>query len=181
VEDLSLHILDVVENAIRAHAQRISIMITEDIQHDQLAIEIKDNGTGMSEKLRKKALDPFTTTKTTSRIGLGLPLFEQAARMSGGEFSLSSETNRGTIVRATFKHSHVDRKPMGNIAQTILTLIAGNPAINFIYTHTKQGVTYALDTNEWKKELDGIPLNHPEVLRLIREELAEQLVKIGVT
>jgi hypothetical protein len=70
---------------------------------------------------------------------------------------------------------------MGNIAQTILTLIAGNPAINFIYTHTKQGVTYSLDTNEWKKELDGIPINHPEVLRLIREELAEQLVKIGVT
>ena len=175
-----MHILDVVENAIRAHAQRISIMITEDIQHDQLAIEIKDNGTGMSEKLRKKALDPFTTTKTTSRIGLGLPLFEQAARMSGGEFSLSSETNRGTIVRATFKHSHVDRKPMGNIAQTILTPKPATP-LSFIYTHTKQGVTYALDTNEWKKELDGIPLNHPEVLRLIREELAEQLVKIGVT
>lgn len=181
MEDLSLHILDIVENAIRAHAQSISILITEDIQHDQLAIEIRDNGTGMSEELKKKALDPFTTTKTTSRIGLGLPLFEQAARMSGGEFSLRSEKNQGTTVRATFQHSHVDRKPMGNIAQTILTLIAGNPAIQFLYTHTKQGATYSLDTSEWKKELDGIPLNNPDVLRLIRKELTEQLGRIGVT
>lgn len=175
-----MHILDIAENAIRAHAQTICITIVEDIQQDRLTIEIQDDGEGMSEELRKDVLDPFTTTKTTSRIGLGLPLFEQAARMSDGDVSIHSEKNCGTTVRGTFRYSHIDRKPVGNIAQTILTLIAGNPAIDFVYKHSKQGVTYSLDTREWKKELDGIPINRPEVLKLIKEELTEQLGKIGV-
>jgi hypothetical protein len=181
VEDLSLHILDIAENAIRAQARTIQITIDEDIPQDRIIIELQDDGRGMAEELRKDALDPFTTTKTTSRIGLGLPLFEQAARMSDGGVSIHSAKNRGTTVRGTFRYSHIDRKPLGNIAQTIITLIAGNPAIEFVYKHSRNGVTYCLDTREWKKELEGIPINHPEVLKLIKKDLSEQLARIGVS
>jgi anti-sigma regulatory factor (Ser/Thr protein kinase) len=180
VEDLSLHILDIVENAIRAQAQHVRISIREDLKQDVLSIEIEDDGAGMSEDLKRRALDPFTTTKTTSRIGLGLPLFEQAAKMCDGEFSIFSEKGAGTKVRATFRHSHIDRKPMGKISQTLITLIAGNPAVDFCYRHARENTTVQFDTQEWKRELEGVPINNPEVLRLIKKELAETLGKVGV-
>ncbi len=180
MEDLSLHILDIVENAIRAQAQHVRISVREDLKQDVLSIEIEDDGAGMTEDFKRKALDPFTTTKKTSRIGLGLPLFEQAAKMCDGEFSISSETGAGTKVHATFCYSHIDRKPMGNMSQTLLTLIAGNPAVDFSYTHVRENITVHFDTQQWKRELDGVPINNPEVLRLIKKELAETLGRVGI-
>jgi anti-sigma regulatory factor (Ser/Thr protein kinase) len=180
VEDLSLHILDIVENAIRAQAQHVRITVREDRAHDLVTIEIEDDGAGMTEDFKSKVLDPFTTTKKTSRIGLGLPLFEQAAKMCDGDFSIFSEKGTGTKVHATFRYSHIDRKPMGKMSHTLLTLIAGNPAIDISYTHTCENTTVHFDTQEWKRELDGVPINNPEVLRLIKKELVENLGKIGV-
>ncbi len=148
MEDLSLHILDIVENSIRAKASRIEIKVVEDIRKDLLTIEIKDNGQGIDEETIKKVLDPFFTTRTTRKVGLGLPLLSQAARESGGDVEIESKVGRGTRVKATFGYSHIDRKPLGNMEATLTTLIAGNPETDFIYEHKKDELEYRLDTTE---------------------------------
>lgn len=151
MEDLSLHVLDIAENAIRALAKRVEIMIVEDKGNDLLTLEIKDDGRGMDEKMRKKVLDPFFTTRTTRRIGLGLPLLAQSARESGGDMELKSRLGEGTKVKATFRYSHPDRKPLGDMAQTMLTLIAGNPQVDFIYEHREGDAVYRLDSREMRR------------------------------
>ena len=148
MEDLSLHILDIVENSIRAKASRIEIKVVEDTRKDLLTIEIKDNGQGIDEKTIEKLLDPFFTTRTTRKVGLGLPLLSQAARESGGDVQIESKGGRGTRVRATFGYSHIDRKPLGNMEMTLITLITGNPEIDFIYEHKKDELEYRFDTRK---------------------------------
>ncbi len=148
MEDLSLHILDIVENSIRAKASRIEIKVIENIGEDLLVIEIKDNGRGIDEETIKKVLDPFFTTRTTRKVGLGLPLLSQAARESGGDIEIKSKVGRGTRVKATFGYSHIDRKPLGNMEATLTTLIAGNPEVDFIYKHKKDESEFRLDTRE---------------------------------
>ncbi|MFZ2146148.1 MAG: ATP-binding protein [Sedimentisphaerales bacterium] len=148
MEDLSLHILDIAENSIAAAAKRIEIKINEDKDKDLLTIEIKDDGKGMDRKMVTKALDPFFTTRTTRKVGLGLSLLAQAARESGGKIELSSEPRGGTTVKATFCLSHPDCKPMGDINETIRTLVASHPEIDFIYEHQKDNSVYRFDTRE---------------------------------
>ena len=154
MEDLSLHVLDIAENSIRAKASRIEIKVVEDIKRDVLMIEIKDNGQGMDEKSIKRVIDPFFTTRTTRKVGLGLPLLSQAARESGGDFEIESKVGRGTRVKATFGYSHIDRKPLGNMEATLTTLIAGNPDIDFIYKHKKDDLEYRLDTKEIRARIE---------------------------
>ena len=137
MEDLSLHILDVVENCIAASASRIEIRIVEDTDRDLLSLEIRDNGKGMDAETRKKALDPFYTTRTTRRVGLGLPLLAQAAREGGGHFELDSEPGRGTTVRAVFQLSHPDRKPLGDIAGTLETILTGRPELDLQFAYQR--------------------------------------------
>jgi hypothetical protein len=137
MEDLSLHILDVVENSIAASATRIKIRIVEDTRQDLLSVEISDNGAGMDAETRKKAIDPFYTTRTTRRVGLGLPLLAQAAREGGGHFELDSEPGRGTTVKATFQRSHPDRKPLGDIAGTLKTILSGRPELDLQFEYTR--------------------------------------------
>ena len=151
MEDLSLHILDVAENSISSLAKRIEIRIDEDPENDVLTIEIKDDGRGMDEQMLRKALDPFFTTRTTRRVGLGLPMLAQAARETEGKIELDSRPGRGTTVKATFSYSHPDRKPMGDILETIRTLAMGHPEIDFLYEHKKNGSLYRFDT----REIDG--------------------------
>ncbi|MEE9192445.1 MAG: ATP-binding protein [Candidatus Aerophobetes bacterium] len=154
MEDLSLHILDIVENSIRALAKRIEIRIEENIEKDWLTVEIEDNGQGMDEETIKKALDPFFTTKTTGRVGLGLPLLHQAARETGGKLEISSEVGKKTRVRATFRYSHPDRKPLGNIKETLLILAAGYPEVDFVYEHKRKDTTYRWGTKKIKDKKD---------------------------
>lgn len=137
MEDLSLHILDIVENSIAARAKRIEIKITEDVKEDMLTVEIADDGQGMDAETLKKAMDPFFTTRTTRRIGLGLSLLGQAARESGGGIQIESKLGKGTRVKATFGYSHIDRKPFGDMEATLKTLIVGNPEVDFIYEYKK--------------------------------------------
>ena len=151
MEDLSLHILDVAENSISGSAKRIEIRIDEDQEKDVLTIEINDDGKGMDEQMLQKALDPFFTTRTTRRVGLGLPLLAQAARETDGKIELDSKPGGGTTVKATFCYSHPDRKPMGDIHETIRTLVTGHPEIDFLYEHKKNGSVYRFDT----REIDG--------------------------
>ena len=152
MEDLSLHILDIVENSIAAMAKRIEIRIDEDRAKDLVTIEIKDDGKGMDEQTVKKALDPFYTTRTTRRVGLGLSLLAQAAKDSEGTFDLSSSPGEGTTVNATFRLSHPDCKPMGDIGQTIQVLVMSHPEIDFLYEHKSDNSTYRFDTREVRKE-----------------------------
>ena len=137
MEDLSLHILDVVENCLAASASRIEIRIVEDTDRDLLSLEIRDNGKGMDAETRKKATDPFYTTRTTRRVGLGLPLLAQAAREGGGHFELDSEPGRGTTVRAVFQLSHPDRKPLGDVAATLETILTGRPELDLQFAYQK--------------------------------------------
>lgn len=152
MEDLSLHILDIVENSIAAMAKRIEIRIDEDQAKDLVTIEIKDDGKGMDEQTMKKVLDPFFTTRTTRRVGLGLSLLAQAAKDSEGTFDLSSEPDKGTTVNATFRLSHPDCKPMGDIGLTIQVLVTSHPEIDFLYEHKNDNSTYRFDTREVRKE-----------------------------
>ena len=152
MEDLSLHILDIAENSIAASAERIEIRIIEDRAKDLLTIEMTDDGKGMNEQTLKKALDPFFTTRTTRRVGLGLSLLAQAARDTGGNLELSSGPGEGTTVKASFRLSHPDCKPMGDIGQTIKTLITGHPEIHLLYEHKKDNSTYRFDTRETDKK-----------------------------
>jgi signal transduction histidine kinase len=148
MEDLSLHILDIAENSIAAAARTIEIMIDEDRDKDLLTIEIKDDGKGMDQKTLKKALDPFFTTRKTRRVGLGLSFLAQAAEESGGKIEVNSIPRAGTTVRATFRISHPDCKPMGDINETMRTLVVAHPEIDFIYEHHKDNSIYRFDTRE---------------------------------
>jgi len=142
MEDLSLHILDIAENSVAARANKIKIQITENTKTDVLSLEIIDNGIGMDEETTKKALDPFYTSKTVRRFGFGLSLLSEATKAANGSFSLESKKGSGTKIRATFQLSHIDRQPLGDMGQTMVTLILGNPEIDFFYVHKKDGIEY---------------------------------------
>ena len=181
MQDLSLHILDVAENGVIAGANLIGITVEEDLKADRLAIEIEDNGRGMEADLLTRALDPFVTTRTTRKVGLGLSLFQQAARAAGGDLTVDSTAGVGTRVRVVMSHSHIDRKPLGNLAETMVSLIEGNPDVDFVFKRRKDGREYRLDTREIRSELEEIPLSNPEVIRLIQENLASGLREIEAT
>jgi hypothetical protein len=177
--ELALHVLDIAENSSRAQASLIEITIAEDLERDIFSLEIKDNGQGMDAQTMEKALDPFYTTKKVRRIGLGLPMLKQAANTAQGRFSLQSEVGKGTVVHAEFKYSHIDRQPLGDIAGVITMLILGNPDIDSIYTHRRDGNTYILDTRELREGLGDVPLNNMEVLNLIRDNIREGLEELN--
>jgi len=171
MEDLSLHILDIVENSVAAKADKIKINITEDIKKDLLSVEISDNGIGMDEETKKQVLDPFYTTKTVRQFGLGLPLLSEAAKVANGHLSIQSKKGEGTRIKANFQHSHIDRRPLGDIAQTILIIVIGNPEIDLIFVYKKNGFKYSLDTRKIRVQLMETPLNSPAGIRKIREDL----------
>lgn len=175
MQDLSLHILDIAENSITAQAKKIEIMLGENINDDLITLEIMDDGKGMDEETLKKALDPFFTTKKTRRFGLGLSLLAEAARSANGRFSVDSAPGKGTRIKASFQASHIDTKPFGDMPQTLITLIMGHPEIDLIYTHTVNDSEYSLDTRDIKAQLNGLPINSPEVLKLIKKDIKEGL------
>ncbi len=148
MEDLSLHVLDIAENAVAAGAKRVDIRIVEDEKRDLLIIEVQDDGRGMDEQEMKRAMDPFFTTKQRKRIGLGLSLLSQAARECDGHLDVKSQAGKGTLIKATFKRSHIDRKPLGDMPQTLSALIAGHPGVRFTYSYRKGETEHSLDTAE---------------------------------
>ena len=171
MEDLSLHILDIVENSVAAQADRIEIRITEDKKKDLLTVEVLDNGIGMDQETAKKALDPFYTSKTVRRFGFGLSLLSEAAKAANGHFSIKSKKGEGTKIRADFQHSHIDRKPLGDIGETIITLVMGNPEIDFIYVHKKNSHASRFDSRKIKTQLKEKPINSLDGMRMIRKSL----------
>ena len=169
MEDLSLHILDIVENSTMAGATLVIIHILEDQERNVLQITIEDNGRGMDPEMVARVRDPFVTTRTTRSVGLGLSLLEQAARETGGDMTITSHTGQGTTVKATFQANHIDRKPLGDIGSTLVALIAGNPDVDFVYKGDLNNERIELDTRELRTELGvDVPMNDPAVLKFLR-------------
>lgn len=177
--EMALHILDIAENSTRAEAGLVEITVNEDLLHDVFSLEIRDNGTGMDKETLERTMDPFYTTKKVRRVGLGLPMLAQAAQAAGGRFVIESDVGKGTRVYAEFKHGHIDRQPLGDVAGVIRALILGNPAVDFVYTHKKNSHVYSLDTRELRQGLGDVPLNHIEVLNLIRDNVAEGIAELN--
>ncbi len=174
MEDLSLHILDIAENSITAGSKNIEISLWESSETDSIVLTIKDDGKGMTNMELENATDPFVTTKKSKRVGLGLPLLEQAAIRAGGTLTITSERGNGLELRATFKQSHIDRQPLGDMNITLLTLISSYPSVNFGYKHMKDKNEFYFNTKEIKSQLNGIEINNPEVLKVIRELLIKE-------
>jgi anti-sigma regulatory factor (Ser/Thr protein kinase) len=177
MEDLSLHILDIAENSIDAGATKIEITVEEDTKKDMLSLEVRDNGQGMDENALAMVTDPFFTTKTVRRVGLGLPFLKQASEECEGHFSITSKKGKGTTISVRFRRSHIDRKPLGDMGATIMVLIAGNPSVDFVFHYRKDAYHYRLETEPLKEELSGVPINSPEILRIIKEDINRGLTE----
>jgi len=173
VEDISLHILDIAENSVRADAKNVEIILARDMKNDVLRVEVNDDGKGMDAETLAMVRDPFFSTKR-KKTGLGIPLFAQAAELTGGMLAIDSVPGKGTRVSATFTWSHVDRPMIGSMADTVLSLIAGHPDLDYVYEERDDGKVFRFDTREIKDDLEGVPINSAEVLRAIRSMFTEQ-------
>ena len=172
--EIALNILDIAENSVRADASLIGITVSVQPEEDTLTVSIKDDGCGMTTEQAEKVQDPFFTTRTTRKIGLGVPFFRQAAESTGGSFQIDSEEGKGTEVKAVFVLSHIDRMPLGDISSTIHTLIVFNERIEFRYTYRYGEKSFVLDTGEMR-EILGVEISfaEPEVSAFIRKYLEE--------
>ncbi|MFA6403068.1 MAG: ATP-binding protein [Salinivirgaceae bacterium] len=179
MKDFSEHILDLTQNSIRAKATLIEISITESKVSNLYWIGISDNGTGMDDETIKLVTDPYYTSRSTRKVGLGVPLFKHNAELTGGSFQLSSVLGKGTQISADFINNHLDRLPVGDLVGTYLLLIAANPTLNFLITHTTDSGTYIFDTREVKNLLGEIPINDPSVRQFLKEMIQENLEAIG--
>lgn len=175
MEDLSLHLLDIAENSIDAGATRVDIIIKESSAADILTFGISDNGRGMDAAMLEKVCDPFFTTKKVRKFGLGIPLLKQAAEECDGSFSIDSSPGKGTTTTALFRRSHIDRKPLGNIGSSMAVLIAGHPDMDFTLTYERDSFSYRFDSSALKENLDGVPINLPDVLKLVQEDINEAI------
>ena len=177
MKELSLHVLDVAKNSVKAGATLTEIAITR-AADGMMTIRISDNGVGMTEEVIRRVTDPFYTTRTTRKVGLGLPLWRLAAEQTGGYMAIESsveEGNSGTTVTAVFDTKSIDCMPMGDIVSTVCVLIAGSPDVDFLFTDTSEERAISLDTREMRVILgDGVPLDLPEVQTWIAEYLNEQ-------
>lgn len=179
MRELSLHILDVVENGITAGGDCIWIEVDEARNRDQLKIVIRDNGRGMPVEKLQNIDDPFITSRTTRRVGLGLSLLAAAARRCEGTLRVDSEPGKGTEVEATFRYHHIDRAPLGDMAATVGTLIIGNPGIDFIYTHRIDDRDFFMDTREIRKEMQDRSLSDAAVIYHLAESIRASLKKLA--
>lgn len=171
--ELSLNVLDVANNSIRANADLIEISVSIHRDKNLLGITIADNGCGMTEEQLAKVEDPFFTTRTTRGVGLGIPFFKQAALSTDGSFTVESVIGVGTKVTAVFGLSHIDRMPLGDMNSTIYTLITLNTQIDFLYTYEFDEKLFCLDTRQFREILGDVPLDSPQVSAYIKEYLEE--------
>lgn len=177
MRDISLHILDIVDNSLRAGASLIRIGITADKQQDTLTIAIEDNGSGISAEMLEKIRSPFTTTRTTHSAGLGIPLLMAGCENTGGHLSIESDPGKGTKLTAVYGMSHIDRPPLGNIAETVASLVLASPQVDFVLT-VRRDECFEFDTRMIKDTLQGVPITEPSVMMFIREYLEEGTLKV---
>ena len=171
--ELSLHILDILENALEAGASLVRLMIEEDLAADRLNITVEDDGRGMDQTTLERVLDPFFTTRQTRHVGLGLPLLKASADRCNGSLEVESPAGRGTRVTATFQHSHIDRAPMGRLADTLVAFLMAESRCDLVYLHRRNGREFSLDTRAVRQQLGGLPLSHPAVREWLRDYIAQ--------
>lgn len=179
MDNLSFHITDISANSIRAGATEISVDIRETA--DTITIRIADNGCGMDRETLAHVTDPFYTTRTTRKVGLGLPFLIQNAQQTGGGVTLHSKPGEGTEVTAEFKATHIDCPPWGDLPGTIAFLMTGTPGANIRFTYRKGAVSFALQTAELKEALEDVPLSHPRVISWVKEMIKTNIEEEGNT
>jgi len=179
MREITLHLLDLAENSVSAGAQTVIITVCEDLLADQLTASIEDNGRGMDAETVRRVTDPFYTSRTTRKVGLGIPLLKGAAEECNGGLTIASTPGAGTRVEVIFQHSHIDRMPLGNLSGTFLGLTVGHPDTHWIFRYTARGSaaekTYEFDDQPVKETLQDVPLSHPDVLAFLRVDLEEGL------
>ena len=173
MRELSLHILDVVQNSLAAGATTIEITVAELIRANRLQITIADNGRGMAAEELRRVLDPFYTSRRTRKVGLGLPLFQAAAQRSGGDFRIVSQPGEGTNVSAVFQYDHLDRAPLGNLTETLVTLIVCNPGVRFLYRHSLNDRTFDFDSEDARSLPCGAPVALPQTVERLKSYIKQ--------
>lgn len=175
MEDIASHIMDIATNSIAARATHISISVERKFDTQALVLTVSDDGVGMDQETALKVQDPFFSTKTGRKVGLGIPLLKGTAETTGGSFTLSSERGRGTYIRAAFDGTHPDLPPLGNLRDTFLVLIVSHPDVDFTFSCLVDEKEFHLATEDIRRELDGVPVNHPEVINFLTKYLDEHL------
>jgi hypothetical protein len=184
MREIALHLLDIAENSVAARARNVTISVYEDLYNDRLGAAVEDDGKGMDAEMLARVADPFVTTRTTRKVGLGIPLFKAAAEACHGGLQIHSVAGQGTRLEVQFQRSHIDRMPLGDLPGTILSLVIAYPDIHWVFTYTLRPAgeedekAFVFDDRPIKNELDGLPLTEPGVLSFLREYLEEGVAEI---
>jgi hypothetical protein len=178
MRELSLHLLDIAENSVAAGARNIFLRVCEDLSGDRMMLSVQDDGKGMDTETAARIVDPFVTSRTTRKVGLGLPLLKEAAEFCNGYLRINSTVGRGTLVEVALQHSHIDRMPLGDLASTIITLMVSAPEIHWIFEYQVDQECFRLDDAPLKQELEGIPLSDPLVLGYLRDLINQGVARM---
>ena len=183
MKEIALHLLDLAENSVSAHAKNVRIDVREDFRVNQLVTVVQDDGDGMSEEVVKQVTDPFYTSRTERKVGLGIPLFKASAEACHGGLNISSKRGAGTKIEANFQHSHIDRMPLGDLSSTFLTLVLTHPEVHWVFNYSfcppykSTARTFEFDDQPVKEALQDVPLTHPDVITFIRSSLEEGIAQ----
>ncbi len=178
MRELALHLLDIAENSVAAGAKTVAVTVEEDTPTDRLRLSVEDDGKGMDEEMAAMVSDPFVTSRTTRKVGLGIPLLKAAAEACNGWLRIRSEVGKGTRLECEFQHSHIDRMPLGDVAGTMLSLSVGAPQIHWVYRHRVNGSEFVFDDQPIKGELGDLPLTEPDILSFVRETLQQGVANV---
>ncbi|MBR5538732.1 MAG: ATP-binding protein [Clostridia bacterium] len=178
MKELSLNILDISQNSITAGASLVEISLVEK-EDGWLTLAVTDDGCGMSEETLRTVMDPFYTTRTTRKVGMGIPLLKLAAEQTGGEVTIESVSDKvsedhGTVITATFDTKHIDMTPLGDVIETVVTILQGHPEIDYLFIHKTPRFCVEMDTREMRAVLGDVSLAEPEILEWVRGNLSEQ-------
>ena len=178
MRELALHLLDIAENSVAAKAQNITISVDEDHQADRLQMSVIDDGCGMDEATVARVIDPFFTSRTTRKVGLGLPFLKQAAESCNGNMQITSTPGKGTQVKVEFQYSHIDRMPLGDLAGTFLSLLIASPEINWDFNYIVDGKEFRFESLPVTQALQGISLTEPSILTYLRESIESGVAEV---
>jgi hypothetical protein len=178
LRELALHLLDIAHNSVSAHARNIKILVDENSLTDRLRLSVEDDGAGMSPELVQRVTDPFTTSRTTRNVGLGIPLLKAAAEACNGHLEILSTSGVGTKIEVEFQRSHIDRMPLGNLSETFYTLAVGCPDVHWVFKYRVDGQEFEYDDAIIKQELQDVPLTEPSVLEYLKELMEKGILEV---
>ncbi len=178
MRELALHLLDIAENSVAAQARNITLTVVEDLAGDRLHMSVEDDGKGMDAEMVAMVVDPFVTSRTTRKVGLGIPLLKEAAEACDGFLTIASTPGQGTRLDVEFQHSHIDRMPLGDVGGTMLSLVVAYPSIHWKLDYKVNQQEFEFDDQPVKEALDGVPLTEPAVLAYLRQTLDGGIAEI---